>query len=65
MAEAVFFLHGKFGHGFSQLWQEKNRIITKPARAAFFGDDLAFTDAFENLESGSLLEPSGASRLIP
>ncbi len=46
MAEAVFFFHAEFCHGFPQLCQQKNRIIAKAARAAFFGNDLAFAKTF-------------------
>src|SRR5688500_10980450 len=46
MAEAVFFFQGEFCHCFSELWQQKNRIVAKAAAAAFFGNDLAFAKAF-------------------
>ncbi len=49
MAEAVFFFHGKLCHGLSQLGQQKNWIIAKPACAAFFGDDLSFAKTFKDL----------------
>jgi hypothetical protein len=51
MAAAVFFVDAELGHGFAVLSQEEDRVITKTARTAFFGDDLSFTVAFEELES--------------
>jgi hypothetical protein len=46
MAEAVFFVHAEFCHGLSQLWQEKDGVVTESACAALFRDDLARADAF-------------------
>ncbi len=45
MAQAVFFVHGQFCHGFPQLWQKKDRVIAEAARSTFFGDDLALAES--------------------
>jgi len=43
MAQSVFFVHFQFGHGLTYFRDKKDRVISKPVRAALIGNNFPIT----------------------